>query len=258
MSIYINLRGHQIWSNEWANNGEALVLLHGGLSATEDWDMYLLPAVESTHHVFGYDRTGQGRTGDQPGSLHFTFQTSEAIAYLEDVVKEPAHLVGWSDGGNIALMIAIQRPELVRSVIAIGANYHYSHLGDPIPEWPISAEDREEHAMRSPDSPAALDDKNTRMRGIWNSEPTLTVKDLAKIQCPVLVLAGDDEQIGFQYICSMYEAIPEGQLAIIPGTSHYVVKEKPELVQAVIKQFLADLSTPVTRAPVRRNNPEIL
>lgn len=112
--------------------------------------------------------------------------------------------------------------------------------------------------MRSPDSPAALDDKNTRMRGIWNSEPTLTVKDLAKIQCPVLVLAGDDEQIGFQYICSMYEAIPEGQLAIIPGTSHYVVKEKPELVQAVIKQFLADLSTPVTRAPVRRNNPETL
>ena len=253
---YINLRGHQIWNKEWANNGEAVVLLHGGLSATEDWDTYLLPAVESSHHVFGYDRTGQGRTADQVGSLHFEFQVSEAIAYLEDVVKKPAHLIGWSDGGNIALMVAMQRPELVRSIIAIGANYHYSNGGDPILEWPISDEDRAEHALRSPDAPAALDDKNRRMRNIWNSEPNLTIDDLAIIQCPTLILAGDDEPFSLQHTCSMYEAIPQGQLAIIPGTSHYVVKEKPELAQAVIKQFLADLSAPLTRAPVRRKNPE--
>lgn len=254
MLTYINLRGHDIWNNEWANNGEALVLLHGGLSATEDWDTYLLPAIETTHHVFGYDRTGQGRTGDLPGSFHFAFQTAEAIAYLEDVVKEPAHLVGWSDGGNIALMVAIQRPELVRSIIAIGANYHFDHGGDPIPEWPITDEDRAEHAMRSPDAPETLDDKVTRMRNIWNSEPTLGLDDLSKIQCPTLILAGDDELFGIEYTGAMYEAIPQGQLAIIPGTSHFVVKEKPELVQAVIKQFLADLSAPITRAPIRRRN----
>jgi pimeloyl-ACP methyl ester carboxylesterase len=258
MPTYINLRGHQIWSSDWTNNGEPLVLLHGGLSATEDWDTYLLPAIESTHHVFGYDRTGQGRTGDQLGSLHFAFQTAEAIAYLEDVVKEPVHLVGWSDGGNIALMIAIQRPELVRSIIAIGANYHFDHNGGPIPEWAITDEDRAEHASRSPDAPETFDDKIARMRGIWNSEPTLTSDDLAKIQCPTLIIAGDDELFAIEYTSAMYEAIPLGQLAIVPGTSHFVVKEKPELVQAIIKQFLADLSVPITRAPVRRKNPESL
>ena len=258
MTSYIDLRGHQIWNTEWANNGPALVLLHGGLSATEDWDTYILPAIESSHHVFGYDRTAHGRTGDRAGSLHFTFQTVEAIAYLEDVVKEPAHLIGWSDGGIIALMIAIQRPDLVLSIIAIGANYHFDNGGGPIPDWPITDEDRAEHAMRSPDTPAALDEKVSRMRRIWNSEPTMTLTDLAKIQCPALILAGDDELFSIEHTGSMYEAIPEGQLAIIPGTSHFVIKEKPELVQAIIKQFLSDLSAPVTREPVRRKNPEPL
>jgi pimeloyl-ACP methyl ester carboxylesterase len=127
---YINLRGHQVWNYEWANNGEALVMLHGGMSATEDWDTYMLPAFESTHHVFAYDRTGQGRTGDQPGSLHFAHQCAEAIAYLEDVVKGPAHLVGWSDGGIITLLVALARPDLVKSIVAIGAGTESANAPD--------------------------------------------------------------------------------------------------------------------------------
>lgn len=252
MGNYIDLRGHKIWNLEWPNNGEAVVLLHGGLSATEDWDTYVLPAVEDSFHVFAYDRTGQGRTADQIGSLHFSFQTQEAIAYLEDVVKEPAHLIGWSDGGIIALMVAIERPDLVKSIIAIGANYHYEHGGETIPLWEISDEDRQEHATRSPDASEALDSKVTRMWTIWNTEPTLSEKDLGRIQCPTLIMASDDESFSFAHITSMYEAIPLGQLAIIPGTSHYVIKEKPEITQAIIKDFLNNLLPPITRAPVRR------
>ena len=255
MSNYINLRGHEIWSLEWPNKGEAVVLLHGGLSATEDWDSHVLPAVEDAFHVFAYDRTGQGRTSDQIGSLHFTFQTNEAIAYLEDVVNEPAHLIGWSDGGIIALMVAIQRPDLVKSIVAIGANFHYKHGGEAIALWEISESDRQEHAERSPDAPEALDSKVARMWAIWNTEPTLTENDLKKILCPTLILASDDEGFSFAHITSMYEAIPQGQLAIVPGTSHYAIKEKPKLTQTIIKDFLADLVPPVTRQPVRRKRP---
>lgn len=254
---FVNLRGRDIWNSEWANNGDALVLLHGGLSATEDFDKYLLPACEGKHHVFAYDRTAHGRTGDQPGSLHFDFQTKEAIAYLEDVVQEPAHLLGWSDGGIIALMVAIRRPDLIKSIIAIGANFHFEHNGEPIEPWEISEEDRLEHAERSPDAPESLDEKVNRMRNIWNSEPTLTEEDLRKIKCPTLIMAGDDERTEIEHTASMYLAIPQGQLAIIPGTSHFVLKEKPALVQMVIEQFLADLAPPTTRQPFRRTNPEL-
>ncbi len=252
MSGYIDLQGHQVWSYELPDHGDATLLLHGGMSATEDFDKYLLPAVENDHHVFAYDRTGHGRTGDQEGSFHFAFQTNEAIAYLEDVVREPAHLIGWSDGGIISLLVALERPDLVKSIVAIGANYHFDNGSPHIPLGEISEKDRAEHAERSPDAPETLDDKQARTVHVWNTEPTLQIEELAKINCPVLVLAGDDEAFSFQHTTSLYEALPHGQLAIIPGTSHFVIKEKPALVQAMIKGFLSDLTPPQTRIPIRR------
>ena len=114
MQRNINLRGHDVFTFQWSRRGEALVILHGGLSHSEKTKKYLLPALKRNFKVFAYDRTGHGRTANQKGSFHFNFQTKELIAFLEDVVKEPAHLVGISDGANIALMAAIARPELIR------------------------------------------------------------------------------------------------------------------------------------------------
>jgi pimeloyl-ACP methyl ester carboxylesterase len=254
MPEYINLRGHQIYSYEWENDGEAVVLLHGGLSKTSSWDYIMVPPLEDEFHVFAYDRTAHGFTGDQPGSLHFDFQTLEAIAYLEDVVKEPAHLIGWSDGGNIALKVAIARPDLVKSIVAIGANYHFSGVMQAFDDPEISEDDQAEYNLISPDAPHTLLEKTIRMHAIWESEPTLTLEDISTIQCPVLVLVGDDDVINHSHTIALFEALPLGQLAVIPGTSHIVVKEKPGLMNAVIVQFLEDLSYPNTRSPVRRTN----
>ncbi len=254
MPEYINLRGHQIYNYEWDNQGEAMVLLHGGLSKTASWDYLMVPALEDEFHVFAYDRTAHGFTGDQTGSLHFEFQAKEAIAYLEDVVKEPAHLIGYSDGGIIALMIAIARPELVKSIVAIGANFHYSAPLSDFAEAKVSEEDQVEYNLISPDAPHTLLEKTIRMNHIWKTEPDIALSDIATIQCPVLVLAGDDDVIKHEHTIALYEALPLGQLAIIPGTSHGVVKEKPALMLAVITQFLEDLSYPDTRQPIRRTN----
>ncbi|MEI7696667.1 MAG: alpha/beta hydrolase [Actinomycetes bacterium] len=254
MPDYINLRGHQVYSYEWENDGEAVVLLHGGLSKTSSWDYLMVPPLEDEFHVFAYDRTAHGFTGDLPGSLHFEFQAQEAIAYLEDVVKEPAHLIGWSDGGNIALMVAIQRPDLVKSIVAIGANFHFSGVMQAFGDPEISEDDQAEYNLISPDAPHTLLEKTIRMHAIWESEPTLTLEEISAIQCPVLVLVGDDDVINHSHTIALFEALPLGQLAVIPGTSHIVVKEKPGLMNAVILQFLEDLSYPITRSPVRRTN----
>ena len=254
MPEYINLRNHQVYSYEWDNDGEAVVLLHGGLSKTSSWDYLMVPPLEDEFHVFAYDRTGHGFTGDQPGSLHFEFQCQEAIAYLEDVVKEPAHLIGYSDGGIIALMVAIKRPELVKSIVAIGANYHYSAPLKDFLEARVSEEDQAEYNLISPDAPHTLLEKTIRMNEIWKTEPDISLSEIASIQCPVLVMAGDDDVIAHDHTISLYEALPLGQLAIIPGTSHGLVKEKPALLIAVMMQFLEDLSYPITRDPIRRTN----
>ena len=254
MPEYINLRDHQVYNYEWDNDGEAVVLLHGGLSKTSSWDYLMVPPLEDEFHVFAYDRTGHGFTGDQAGSLHFEFQCQDAIAYLEDVVKEPAHLIGYSDGGIIALMVAIKRPELVKSIVAIGANYHYSAPLKDFLEARVSEEDQAEYNLISPDAPHTLLEKIKRMNQIWTTEPDISLSEIASIQCPVLIVAGDDDVIAHDHTISLYEALPLGQLAIIPGTSHGLVKEKPALLIAVIMQFLEDLSYPITRDPIRRTN----
>jgi pimeloyl-ACP methyl ester carboxylesterase len=238
---YLDLRGHQIFSYEWENNGEAVLALHGGLSQTSHWDYVLTPDLEPDFHLFAYDRTGHGYSADREGSFHFDFQIREAIAYLEDVVKEPAHLIGWSDGGIIAMSIAINRPELVKSLVLIGANHHYSGT-----------------LIHMPFEPHTLIEKIKKMLNIWQSQPDIPLSELTKIQCPTLIIAGDDDVISHEHTLGMYRAIELSQLAIMPGTSHIAPKEKPALFSALVLQFLTDLNYPVTKMPIRRtsNQPE--
>ena len=256
MEQYLDVDGHQVYSYEWDNNGEAVVLLHGGLSQTSHWDSSILPAVEDEFHVFAYDRTGHGFTGDQAKSFHYQHQTDEAISYLKQVVKEPAHLIGYSDGGIIALMVAIQQPALVRSIITLGANFHPTGIYR-LDEFDgvVSAENQEEYNRTSPDAPETLAKKIQKMIEIQKSEPNLTTEELGKIQCPVLVMAGDDDVIKHNHTAELFESIPLGQLAVVPATSHKFIKERPALAQLIIREFLEDLSYPVTKMPMRRTNP---
>ena len=254
---YIELRGQQIWLSHRKSRGTALVLLHGGLSNTDSIEKYLFPAFKGFEY-FAYDRAGHGRSPDIKGSFHFEFQLQEAIAFLEDVVKRPAHIVGWSDGGIISLLLAIHRPDLVKSIIPIGANYHYKGI------WPNlftftepDENERLKYATTSPDGVETLVPKIKKMFRIWKREPQLTKRDLKKIKCPTLVMAGDDDSILHQHTIEIFENIPNAQLAILPGTSHALMKEKPKLTQSLIRDFLKNPTYPITKMPVRRTPGEV-
>jgi pimeloyl-ACP methyl ester carboxylesterase len=252
MQRNINLRGHDVFTFQWSKRGEPLVILHGGLSHSEKTKKYLLPAVKRDFKVFAYDRTGHGRTANQKGSFHFNFQTKELIAFLEDVVKEPAHLIGISDGANIALMAAIARPELIRSVVSIGGNTTASQIRMKFGKPEVSAESQAEHDRISPDHPSELIKKVATAFKVWKSEPSIAITKLAKIKCPVLVLAGDDDVISAKESEKIYQAITNARLAIVPGASHAVIKEKTELVQALLKDFYANPDYPLTQSPISR------
>jgi pimeloyl-ACP methyl ester carboxylesterase len=252
MQRNINLRGHDVFTFQWSKRGEPLVILHGGLSHSEKTKKYLLPAVKRNFKVFAYDRTGHGRTANQKGSFHFNFQTKELIAFLEDVVKEPAHLIGISDGANIAFMAAIARPELIRSVVSIGGNTTASQIRMKFGKPEVSAESQAEHDRISPDHPSELIKKVATAFKVWKSEPSIAITKLAKIKCPVLVLAGDDDVISAKESEKIFQAITNARLAIVPGSSHAVIKEKTELVQALLKDFYANPDYPLTQSPISR------
>ena len=88
---------------------------------------------------------------------------------------------------------------------------------------------------------------------IWATEPNMTISQLATIKAPTLVIAGDDDLHSIKHTYEMYENIPNSRLAIIPGASHLIDKDQPELLTKVIRKFLKDTNYPVTLMPVRRN-----
>lgn len=232
-------------------NPEPVLLLHGGMSQSEGFDGRLAPAVKG-FHVYSYDRAGHGRSPDQPGSFHFDFQYQEAVAFLEDVIKRPAHLIGYSDGGIISLLIAINRPDLIKTMTLIGANYHHNAVTPPIKPWKPNEAERAKYANFSPDAPHTLEQKIKKMAKIWANEPKLPIKQLRNIKCPTLVIAGDDDVISLKHTNEIYTAIENSRLAIIPGASHLIDKDQPELLNQVIRTFLRNPQYPLTLQPVRR------
>ena len=106
---------------------------------------------------------------------------TETIAFIE-YLERRVHLVGHSDGGNVALLVAMRRPDLVRRVVAIGANYHFKGLL-PVPVFDTDSEEFAQWAQRfgehSPDGPEHARAVEEKTRIMTFSQPTLKTEDLA-------------------------------------------------------------------------------
>ena len=178
----------------------------------------------------------------------------DTIDVLEQVVGGAAHLIGWSDGGIIALLVAMRRPDLVGRIVAIGANYHFDGL------HPVDLDDNSSvgelimqgYAERSPDGAEHFAELFERFQTMVTTEPTLTKDELATITAPALIMAGDDDMVRLDHTCALYEALPAGQLVIVPGTSHVLPLERPAEVARIIMDFLASEVPPATFLPIRR------
>jgi pimeloyl-ACP methyl ester carboxylesterase len=252
---YTDIGGRRTWFADSGGAGDPVLMLHGGISDSEMLLDPLEPALGERFRILAFDRRGHGRTADSDGPFHYDDMATESIAAIEKLIGGPAHLVGWSDGGNVALLVALRRPDLVRSLVLVGANFHFD---GNMPTGPGDGSGpklmRERYAERSPDGAEHFAAVFEKSRAMWAVEPTLTRDDLRKISAPALVLVGDDDLMTLAHTASLYESLPLGRLAVIPGTSHAVVMEKPELVGLLINDFLSDPGKPKTHMPVRRRS----
>lgn len=243
---------------EVSGAGPDLVLLHGGLADATSWGPQR-PTLSARFRVWVPERRGHGRTPDRPGPWSYHDLAGETVEVLEALLDGPAHLVGWSDGAIVALLVALERPDLVDRLVLVGANFHRDGLlpgaveePDDDPYGPGTASERAAHDARSPDGPGHWPELFRAVVGLWHREPELTVADLGRVRAPTLVLAGDDEPIALAHTCALYEALRDGQLAVVPGTSHLVAAEKPDLVNRLLVEFLLETEPPDTVWPVRR------
>src|SRR5262245_17509701 len=252
MGESVAINGHQTWI-ERTGQGTPVLLLHGGFT-NSDGLLEVFAGLARDYELAAFDRRGHGRTADTDAPFHYADMADETIAVLTTVVGGAAHLIGFSDGGNAALLVALSRADLVGKMVPIGANFHHDGLL-PMPlqaDSPAIQMIAQAYGERSPDGRGHFDVVLQKSLAMFSSEPTLTVDDLHRITAPTMVTAGDDDAIRLDHTCALYEALPNGELAIVPGASHLLPIEKPALVSSLILDFLQRAGPPATFMPMRR------
>jgi pimeloyl-ACP methyl ester carboxylesterase len=251
MADLVEVGGVRTWYDE-QGDGEPALLLHPGGAGVDAraWGPNL-DAVAARFHVFTPERRGHGRTPDVEGPISFELMAQDTIAFLEAIVGGPAHLVGCSDGAIVGLLVALRRPDLVRRLVFVGGVFHHDGWAPGVLDGSPPEFLARLYAELSPDGPEHYSIVVDKLAQMHAQEPTLSVADLSSVACRTLVMIGDDDEVTLEHAIALYRRLPNGELAVIPGTSHGLLVEKPGLCNGIIVDFLATDPVP-TLAPIRR------
>ncbi|BCY10030.1 alpha/beta fold hydrolase [Actinoplanes sp. L3-i22] len=241
---YFRIGGVDLYS-EVVGVGEPVLMLHGGYCSLESLRAPS-DALVPDHRVFAFERPGHGRSADIDGDYGYARMVADTLAYLDAVGLESAHVVGYSDGGIIGLLLALDHPQRVRSLVAISANLDPSVFekggDDPVLDALAGVErpdvERMHYERLSPDGPEHADVVLAKLFRLWTSEPHIDPADLARIDVPVLIMSGDRDSIRPGHSLKIAASIPGAQLCVVPGTSHHLVAERPELISTLIGDFV--------------------
>ena len=229
---------------ETFGEGEPLLLLHGGMGTIESLHNQIT-AFSGTRYVVAPDSREHGRSGPVDGSLHYRDMADDMIALLDQLELDRADIFGWSDGGIIALDMAMRYPDRVGKVAVFGTNYHHEGLkeseNDPFDDGPgsdFAAPMRilYERTAKNPDRWPEFFQKVTTM---WDTEPEYTEVELAGIQSITLISAGEHDVIKETHLQSLLEAIPGARLEIIPEADHFAPMNSPNKVNKMLGDFFA-------------------
>ena len=254
-NAYVDAGGIQTWYAV-RGAGEPLVYLHGAFGDSRE----LGPGLDVFARHFRVhlpERRGHGRTPDVQGPFTFPAFAADTIAFLDAVVGGPADLVGYSDGATTALHVALQRPDLVRRLVLISGQFHKRGLVQGIIDAPgvaemlVSSPLAASYAEVSPDGREHFPVIVEKITQLGLTGPTLEAEQLSVVTARTLVMASDDDGVHLEHTVELYRSIPDSELAIVPGTSHLLVAEKPELVLDLVLRFLTTDPVPMI-APIRR------
>ena len=212
--------------------GFPLILLHGN---GEDCAYFArqIDSFSEHFHVIALDTRGHGQT--PRGEAPFTIRqfAEDLLAFMDQHNIEKAHLLGFSDGGNIAMVFALAHPERVDKLILNGANLDASGVKRKI-QIPIEIGYRiaKLSARKSPKAK-----KNAEMLGLMVNDPNVKPEELSRIQNQTLVIAGDNDMIKDKHTRLIAKSIPHAELCIIHG-DHFIANKNPEAFNEAVLRFL--------------------
>ena len=259
--------------------GRPLVLMHSAW-ASQEWWRWQVPDFALTYRVISYDARGHGKSTPLGDVFSVEGFTQDLEIFLQRLQIEETVLIGWSMGGIIAMQHCLDQPTGVKALVLIATSGHriprlklkiYSHYFEALlgllmdfaqpRKYDRSAQQfpRQnlwlEHQVKNMLSPIAAQEvfdwvltdirDNPRenffkiIKSLWNWE---AADRLSQITVPTLIIAGENDTLAPPRFSRMlHDAIPNSKLLIIENTSHYLVLEQPQLVNAEIVKFLKEI-----------------
>lgn len=214
--------------------GEAVILLHGN-GGNNGYFQGQIDVFAQQYHVYAIDTRGHGKTprGKQPFTIG---QFAEDLLGFMDIHHiDKAHLLGFSDGGNIAMVFAIHHPDRVNRLILNGANLNAGGVKRNI-QIPIEIGYRIARIFAKKSASAK---SNAEMLGLMVNDPNVTTDELALIRAKTLVIAGTKDMIKEKHTRMIASNIPGSKLCIIEG-NHFIANQNPDIFNKKVLAFLSE------------------
>ena len=229
---------------ETFGQGDPLLMIHGGGATIESW-FCQIPEFSKRFKVIAADSRGHGRTNDAEGPINFDLMTADFTALLDQLGLKNVMVVGWSDGGVIGLEMSMQRPDLVKKVVALGAHARPPGMTDEFKAGVEASTPENFPAMLvegykalSPNGPEHWPVIFGKLKTMWLTQPDFKDEQLRSIQCPVLLLVGEHDIVSEEESKRMASLIPKAKMQVLKGATHYSPVQIPDIVNKEIEGFL--------------------
>ena len=213
--------------------GQPMVLLHGN-GEDSSYFVQQIAHFSKGYWVIAIDTRGHGQSprGEKPFAIKQFAEDLKDFLDARNIAK--AVILGFSDGGNIALEFALKYPERVEKLILNGANLFPSGV-KPLYQWPIEVGYRMAKLFSNKSEKAK---QNAEMLGLMVNEPHIDPSELARLTMSVLVVAGTKDMIKESHTRLIYKNLPNAQLAFVEG-DHFVANKNAEAFNKVVTDFLS-------------------
>jgi pimeloyl-ACP methyl ester carboxylesterase len=222
-----------------------VILLHGGLGNGDHWANQVPALLDANLQVIAIDSRGQGRSTHTRAQISYDAMAVDVLAVMDQLKLAHASLVGWSDGGEIALKLAIGHPERVDKLVVLGTNYDAngskprgSHRSQTFAAY--AAKCRADY-LRLSKTPKQFDALVDYLMPLWRGPMGFTKDQLRSIKAETIVADGDhDEVIVLDQVEEMSRLIPNARFVVFKDTSHFVLWQDPASLNHVLVEFLAN------------------
>ncbi len=245
---YVSLSTNaHLYYDDTGGNGVPLILVHGMLGTAALHFKQLTPWLKSLgYRVIGPTMRGYGQSTPKPRDFPNDFYHRDArdlIAFMDALGLESAHLLGYSDGGEIVVIMGALVPYRVRSVVSWGAVGYFGAAMRPViqrmyPATWMTDEERRVHGIDSPDAFALS--WMQAVKAMIDAGGDVSLSIAHQITAPLLLMLGDQDTLNpAEYGQRLVDRVPDGRLQVLP-CGHPVHEQAYEGFTAAVGPFLAD------------------